>query len=217
MDPIRTAVKYALLPLRTMVDVAEHFVSSGEQADRQRPVAQTPEPRTARPRPRRAATPAPPRAARPSPQASQAPKDLDDVALARKVETIIFRDESIPKGQIDVNCADGIVWLRGEAKTPDMIKLLERQTAAIPEVRQVENLLHLPKTPAPTRTDTPPAQRRTRSSTKRPTPRKVTTGITNERRTTQGEPLPEEVAREGEGRPPSPFGGGSGGSGESAS
>jgi hypothetical protein len=218
MDPIRTAVKYALVPLRMVVDIGEHFVSSGEQADQPRPAAtQSARPRTTQPRSRRAATPTAARAARPSPQASQAPKDLDDVALARKVETIIFRDETVPKGKIDVNAAEGIVWLRGEAKTPDMIKALERQTAAIPEVRQVENLLHLPKTPAPTRTDTPPTQRRTRSSTKRPTPRKVTTGITNERRTTRGEPLPEEVAREGEGRPPSPLGTGSGGSGESAS
>jgi hypothetical protein len=86
------------------------------------------------------------------PQASPEPKELDDVALARKVETIIFRDEAVPKGQIDVNAAGGVVWLRGEAKTPDMIEALEAQTAEIPEVRKVENLLHLPKTPAPTRT-----------------------------------------------------------------
>lgn len=213
MDPIRTAVKYSLIPLRVIVDIGDSFVSSGEQADA--PRSEAAEPRKTRTRPRRAARQAAPRAARPSPQASRAPKDLDDVALARKVETIIFRDDTVPKGQIDVNCADGIVWLRGEAKTPDMIKLLERQAAEIPEVRQVENLLHLPKTPAPTRTDTPPTQRRTRSSTKRPTPEKVPTGVTNERRTTSGEPLPEELAREGEGRQPSPLGGGGGGEGES--
>jgi hypothetical protein len=200
MDPIRTAVKYSLIPLRVMVDLGEHFVSRGERADAPRPAPSGPvEPPRAQARPRRAARQqaAPPRAARPSPQASQAPKDLDDVALARKVETIIFRDDAVPKGQIDVNCADGVVWLRGEAATPDMIKALELQTAAIPEVRLVENLLHLPKTPAPTRTDTPASQRRTRSSTKRPSPdRKVTTAVTNE----------------GEGPPPSPLGAGSGAS-----
>jgi BON domain-containing protein len=211
MDPIRTAVKYSLIPLRVIVDVGDRYVSKGEQADEAMPEAAAPRKTRARPR-RAAAKQASRRAARPSPQASRAPKDLDDVALARKVETIIFRDATVPKGHIDVNAADGVVWLRGEAKTPDMIKMLERQAAQIPEVRQVENLLHLPKTPAPTRTDTPPTQRRTRSSTKRPTPEKVTTGVTNERRTTQGEPLPEELAREGEGRPPSPLGAGGGGS-----
>jgi osmotically-inducible protein OsmY len=65
---------------------------------------------------------------------------------------VIFRDDSIPKGKIDVNAADGVVWLRGEARTPEMIKALAQQASEIPEVKQVENLLHLPKTPAPTRT-----------------------------------------------------------------
>jgi hypothetical protein len=139
MDPIRTAVKYALAPLRIVVELGDQFLSQGEEQ------------RAPGPPPPRAPKPAQ-RAARKSPrQASRVPKDLDDVSLARKVETIIFRDDSVPKGDIDVNAADGVVWLRGQAKTPEMIKGLERQCAAIPEVRQVENLLHLPKTPAPTR------------------------------------------------------------------
>jgi hypothetical protein len=194
MDPIRTAVKYSLMPIRAVVALGEHFISRGEPADVPTPrpaPAEPAAPRSPQPRPRRATRQqAAPRAARPSPQASQAPKDLDDVALARKVETIIFRDAAVPKGQIDVNCADGVVWLRGEAKTPAMIKALERQTAAIPEVVQVENLLHLPKTPAPTRTDTPATQRRTRSSTKRPSAaRKVTTTVTNEGQGVPASPL----------------------------
>jgi hypothetical protein len=138
MDPIRTVVKYALFPFRVVVHLGEEFLSQGEEQ-----VTPAPPPRA----PKRAQ-----RAPRKSsPQASRVPKDLDDVALARKVETIIFRDDSVPKGDIDVNTANGVVWLRGQAKTPEMIKGLERQCASIPEVRQVENLLHLPKTPAPTR------------------------------------------------------------------
>jgi hypothetical protein len=129
-----------------------------------------------------------------STQATQAPKDLDDVAIARKVETVIFRDDSVPKGKIDVNAADGVVWLRGEAKNPEMIKDLERQAAAIPEVKKVENLLHLPKTPA--RRPKPPAT----------TQRRVQTRTTNERRSAVGEDLPVEAAREGEGRRPAPLG-----------
>lgn len=139
MDPIRTAVKYSLIPLRTVVQLGELFVEAGEETP---PPPEAPKAKAARPQqPRR----------RTSPQATQVPKDLDDVAVARKVETVLFRDESIPKGKIDVNAADGVVWLRGEAKNPEMIKTLVAQATAIPEVHRVENLLHLPKTPAPTR------------------------------------------------------------------
>jgi hypothetical protein len=146
MDPIRTAVKYSLVPLRAAVQLGEAFVESGRETP--------PPPERPRKRPATAKKRTRPRRSSPGPQASQAPKELDDVALARKVETIIFRDEAVPKGKIDVNAADGVVWLRGEAKTPEMIKALERQATAIPEVKKVENLLHLPKTPAPTRSDT---------------------------------------------------------------
>jgi hypothetical protein len=160
MDPIRTAVKYSLIPLRAVVHVGESFVGE-EPEEEAAPEAR----RSRRPQRRqsqkRAATK---RRSAARPQATTTPKDLDDVGLARKVETVIFRDRSVPKGKIDVNAADGVVWLRGEAKTPDMIKLLERQTAAIPEVKRVENLLHLPKTPAPTRADTPLSQQKTHST-----------------------------------------------------
>lgn len=169
MDPIRTVVKLALVPLRTIVAIGDAFV--GEEQPQ--PQAQ-PEPPPA-PTQRR-----PARKRRPAPQATQRPKELDDVGVARKVESIIFRDQDVPKGQIDVNAADGVVWLRGEAKTPEMIKELERQAAAIPEVKRVENLLHLPKTPAPTRTDTPPSQRKTQRSPQRPAERKVETAVTGE-------------------------------------
>jgi hypothetical protein len=128
-------------------------------------------------------------------QASRAPKDLDDVAVARKVETVIFRDRSVAKGKIDVNAADGVVWLRGEAKTPEQIKELERQAAAIPEVKKVENLLHLPKSPA-----------RRPAAGAGATPRKVETRVTNEGRSAIGEDLPIEAAHEHEGRQPAPFG-----------
>ncbi len=74
----------------------------------------------------------------------------DDVTLARKVESEIFRDPEVPKGQIDVNAENGVVVLRGEAQTPDMINDLVEKTRKITGVRDVENRLHLPKTPAPT-------------------------------------------------------------------
>ena len=158
-------------------------------------------------------------------KSSSRPKpDIDDVALARKVETHIFRDDTVPKGKIQVNAADGVVWLRGEAKTPEMIKSLEAQAREIPEVRDVENLLHLPKTPAPTRTDTPRTQRKTRRSKAGPASRKVTSGrVTAERRSPRAEPSPKDRAAHGVGRTAAPLGaegdsgeGGSGGGSSSA-
>jgi BON domain len=147
-----------------------------------------------------------PRGARP--QRSRRPKPLDDVSITRKVETQLFRDSTVPKGKIDVNTADGVVWLRGEAKNPEMIKRLEREAREIPEVQRVENLLHLPKTPAPSRTDTPPTQRKTRRSRSTPTPSAAKRRVSEERKpkTPSAEPSPSEHAAERRGRTPAPLG-----------
>jgi osmotically-inducible protein OsmY len=75
----------------------------------------------------------------------------DDVTLARKVETEIFRDEEVPKGQINVNAENGKVYLRGEVGQPELIKDLEKRTRKVQGVQDVENLLHLPGTKAPSK------------------------------------------------------------------
>jgi osmotically-inducible protein OsmY len=75
---------------------------------------------------------------------TEAPRDHDDVTLARKVETIIFRDAEVPKGRIDVNVQKGVVQLRGEAPTQQMIDDLESRARDVQGIRDVENLLHLP-------------------------------------------------------------------------
>jgi osmotically-inducible protein OsmY len=73
----------------------------------------------------------------------------DDVTLARKVETEIFRDAEVPKGQINVNAENGVVVLRGEVEEPELIRDLEQKTRNVQGVQEVENLLHTPGTPAP--------------------------------------------------------------------
>jgi hypothetical protein len=75
----------------------------------------------------------------------------DDVTLARKVETEIFRDAEVPKGQINVNAEGGVVYLRGEIADPDLINDLEKAARNVQGVRAVENLLHAPGSPAPTK------------------------------------------------------------------
>lgn len=74
-------------------------------------------------------------------------RSLDDATLAAKVQTEIFRDPDVPKGQININAVDGVVYLRGQARRPSEIKELERRVRAIDGVVGVENLLHLPDTP----------------------------------------------------------------------
>jgi hypothetical protein len=81
-------------------------------------------------------------------------KELDDVTLARKVETEIFRDADSPKGQVDVNAVDGVVYLRGEVERPELINDLVEATQKVSGVKGVENLLHTPGSPAPTTTET---------------------------------------------------------------
>ena len=77
------------------------------------------------------------------------PKEFDDATLKNKVETELFRDPEIPKGQINVNAQGGVVQLRGEVPTPDMIDDLVEKARKVQGVKDVENLLHLPKTEAP--------------------------------------------------------------------
>ena len=75
----------------------------------------------------------------------------DDVTLARKVETEIFRGPEVPKGKINVNAENGIVVLRGEAETAEMIEDLARKAKEVQGVRDVENLLHVPGALPPAR------------------------------------------------------------------
>jgi osmotically-inducible protein OsmY len=75
-------------------------------------------------------------------------KDYDDVTLARKVETEIFRDADVPKGQIVVNVQEGVVQLRGEVPDMQMLEAIVAKAADVGGIRDVENLLHLPGVPA---------------------------------------------------------------------
>jgi hypothetical protein len=132
----------------------------------------------------------------PPPKRAPKPKPLDDVTISRKVETVLFREESVDKGKVNVSTAKGVVTLRGEAKTPELIKAIEAMTREIPEVREVENLLHLPKTPA----------RRPRRPKEAPKPTPKRTTAERPPTTPAAEPSPKEVAERGEGRQPAPLG-----------
>jgi hypothetical protein len=74
------------------------------------------------------------------------------VAIAREVESTIFRDVEVQRGQVDVEVAEGVVRLRGEVRTPDLIDELEARAVRVPQVRRVENLLRTPAPPSETAT-----------------------------------------------------------------
>lgn len=69
-------------------------------------------------------------------------KDYDDVTLARKVETELFRPADAPKGQVSVNVNDGVVELRGELPDQKQIDELGESARKIGGVKDVRNLLH---------------------------------------------------------------------------
>jgi gas vesicle protein len=77
------------------------------------------------------------------------PKDFDDATLADKVRSEVLRDPEMPKGQINVNVQNGVVQLRGEVRSRDLIDELVSQTRKVSGVQDVENLLHAPGEQAP--------------------------------------------------------------------
>ena len=77
------------------------------------------------------------------------PKDYDDATLKDKVESELFRDEHEVKGSININAQEGVVQLRGEVPSQDLIDALVDRTEKIHGVREVESLLHTPGTEAP--------------------------------------------------------------------
>jgi osmotically-inducible protein OsmY len=68
----------------------------------------------------------------------------NDQMLADRVKSEIFQPADAPKGSVNVNVEDGVVYLRGEVKQPDQIRKLVEEAGAVDGVRNVENLLHTP-------------------------------------------------------------------------
>jgi hypothetical protein len=74
----------------------------------------------------------------------------DDITLAHKVETEIFRAPDAPKSRVSVNAENGVVFLRGAIDDPQWIARLGDEAARVPGVSAVRNLLHTPSAPTPT-------------------------------------------------------------------
>ena len=74
-------------------------------------------------------------------------REYDDVTLARKVESEIFRPPDAPKDSVSVNVQHGVVELRGEVKRPEDVKALGAAAQRVDGVKEVHNLLHTPGSP----------------------------------------------------------------------
>jgi osmotically-inducible protein OsmY len=68
----------------------------------------------------------------------------DDVTLAQKVESIAFRKAGVPKGRVNVDADNAVIYLRGQLESDAQIEELVRATHAIEGVGGVKNFLHTP-------------------------------------------------------------------------
>jgi osmotically-inducible protein OsmY len=75
----------------------------------------------------------------------------NDQTLAAKIESEVLGKAEYPKGSINVNVENGVVYLRGEVTSQDTKSAIEQDVRKVTGVVGVENLLHLPGEPAPTK------------------------------------------------------------------
>ena len=84
----------------------------------------------------------------------RSPEELNDPALARKVESKIFRGADAPKDRVVVNVANRIVYLRGTLDDPAQAAALADAASSVAGVERVESLIETPATGAEASTAT---------------------------------------------------------------
>ena len=77
------------------------------------------------------------------------PEIVDDETLRQRVESHLYRDRHIPKGNLNITCEHGAVILRGVLDSPEEIERIEARVRRMAGVRGVQNLLHPHGTTAP--------------------------------------------------------------------
>jgi osmotically-inducible protein OsmY len=77
------------------------------------------------------------------------PRPADDLTLRDRVESEVFRNADLPKGQINIDVESSVVTLRGQVDNAYQIASVEKAVLNVPGVSGVENLLHVNGTPAP--------------------------------------------------------------------
>jgi osmotically-inducible protein OsmY len=74
---------------------------------------------------------------------------MDDMTLADRVRSEIFRPADAPKGDISVDVQDGVVYLRGTVPDDEWSQRLAKDAGKVTGITGVKNLLHTPGTTAP--------------------------------------------------------------------
>lgn len=74
---------------------------------------------------------------------------VDDITLTDRVESQVFRDHDLPKGELNIDTVDGVVMIRGQVDEPEVMNEIIARTWRVEGVKDVRNLMHLPGTPAP--------------------------------------------------------------------
>lgn len=77
------------------------------------------------------------------------PRSVDDLTLRDRVESEVFKNPDLPKGQINLDVVSSVVTIRGQVKNALQIATVEKAVLKVPGVSGVENLLHVGGTPAP--------------------------------------------------------------------
>ena len=77
------------------------------------------------------------------------PRPVDDLTLRDRVESEMFRNPDLPKGQINIEVESAVVTVRGQVDNAFLIATVEKAVLEVPGVSGVENLLHVSGAPAP--------------------------------------------------------------------
>ncbi|WP_217924211.1 BON domain-containing protein [Miltoncostaea oceani] len=72
----------------------------------------------------------------------------DDARLLARVQSELFRDAALPKGDIALDAVGGVITLRGQVDEA-LVADVPIRVAAVEGVLRVENLLHAPGSPPP--------------------------------------------------------------------
>ncbi len=76
-------------------------------------------------------------------------RSMDDATVADRVRSEVLGRRDLDAGSLIVNVEEGVAYLRGQLNEPGRIERVVDLTGAVPGVRRVENLIHLPDSPAP--------------------------------------------------------------------
>jgi len=76
-------------------------------------------------------------------------EEMDDMTLADRVRSEIFRPADAPKGSVSVDVQDGVAYLRGEVPDAQWAERFGKDARKVTGISGVKNLLHTPGTPAP--------------------------------------------------------------------